>query len=98
MSKKDEKLAATGSVCFQQFLASTIVKISKTSSWDLLARNVVKAFHVTTPVELLLCELTDSEKVPFSDGKRDWDSNSDLSEALRSPNPIGDTMGKQFFL
>ncbi|XJO76512.1 hypothetical protein BDV3_007023 [Batrachochytrium dendrobatidis] len=55
MGKKDDKLAATGQICFQQFLLNNVHKLAKQGKWTWLVDSIEEAFKRTLPVELLNC-------------------------------------------
>ncbi|KAI8924147.1 hypothetical protein BC831DRAFT_436660 [Entophlyctis helioformis] len=55
MGKKDDKLAATAQICFQQFLLNNVHKLARHASWSWLIDKIEGAFRATLPVELLNC-------------------------------------------
>ncbi|KAJ1330546.1 hypothetical protein BSLG_009308 [Batrachochytrium salamandrivorans] len=55
MGKKDDKLAATGQICFQQFLLNNVHKLARQGQWTWLIDIIEGAFQQTLPVELLNC-------------------------------------------
>ena len=63
LERRDEKLATTGQICFQQLLSNNITRFAKYDLWAPITDALEKAFRVTTPHELLNCEHVGSRKV-----------------------------------
>lgn len=78
---KDDKLATTGAICINQFLTDNIEIISKCNGWHVVTESLERAFVLTSPLELLLCEYPTPTQVRRRHKPR-------KHESLLSTNPL----------
>nr|KAJ3422159.1 Brefeldin A-inhibited guanine nucleotide-exchange protein 1 [Polyrhizophydium stewartii] len=83
MAKKDDKLAATGQICFQQFLVNNVHKLARFDSWAWLVDIIEGAFKATMPVELINCEIA-PPKTPVAAAGEDEDGARASSTSVAS--------------
>ncbi|TPX34634.1 hypothetical protein SmJEL517_g02669 [Synchytrium microbalum] len=93
LERRDEKLATTGQICFQQLLTNNIARLAKADLWGPMTDALEKAFRVTTPHELLNCEHVSSRKTSVVNNDGNPIPNSPARPAAEDDAPSSPNLG-----
>lgn len=91
IGKRDEKVASTGQICFHQFLINNSDKLMRVKSLGWLVTRIERAFSMTLPWELVICEL-DSQAVPIPAQKESPAMAKTLLAARDAAHRFGKTL------